>query len=133
MASKTISFYGEEAAAIIATLTAKDARIADLEQQLAASQAMQCTSPFDYSPPCRGIQRVKDELTHLKTCSATEICVENPNILEYCRQMEQQLAAKDEQIKAMQDWMKRLNYIGPAWEALYVPKFLAAIDKELKP
>jgi hypothetical protein len=34
------------------------------DQQLAASQAMQCTSPFDYSPPCRGIQRVKDELAN---------------------------------------------------------------------
>ena len=35
MASKTISFYGKEAAAIISTLTAKDERISYLEQQLA--------------------------------------------------------------------------------------------------
>ena len=40
MASKTISFYGEEAAAIIATLTAKDERIADLEQQLAECEKL---------------------------------------------------------------------------------------------
>ena len=45
-------------------LVAAHDRIEKLEQQLAVSQSMQCTSPFEDSPPCRGIQRVKDELAN---------------------------------------------------------------------
>lgn len=45
--------------------------------------------------------------------------------------LQQQLAEREKQIVAMQEWMRRLTYIEPAWEALYVPKFLAAIDKEI--
>ena len=130
-------------------------RVASLEQQLAASQAMQCTSPFDYSPPCRGIQRVKDELAHLKTCSATEICAENPNMLSYCQQIEQQLSAKDAVLRQARnaiEWYseeadaisknmiaKRDNAILASVQVIALDsgsrarESLAAIDKELKP
>lgn len=79
-------------------------------------------------------EEVEQQLAHLKTCSATEICAENPNILAYCQQVEQQLASKDDALRQSRDAFRYLAHCisnRPVLQGL-IQKSLLAIDKELK-
>jgi hypothetical protein len=86
-------------------------RITELEQQLAAK---------DEENTALKIQLLNRSVSNMESSANFALA-----------ELKQQLAEREKQIKAMQEWMKRLTYIEPAWEALYVPKFLAAINKEI--